>query len=179
MSCAQSYILPSTDAMHIEQEKNITRAPLSFKQGLFMGFLFLFFAAALVFVHSLQFAYAQESYKLPYPGILPNHPLYRIKEFRDNLLERLTRDPIKKVELHLLFADKKIAAAQFLADNHKDWELSGLSLEVSLAERVRKVGPIHAAIIKNLRKNAPKKNKQAFTDALSLNGKFSKWAKTQ
>lgn len=53
-------------------------------------------------------------YQLPFPGILPDHPLYTLKKIRDWLLFTFNRNPVKKIELNLLFADKKIAMAQNL-----------------------------------------------------------------
>lgn len=47
-------------------------------------------------------------YYLPYSGILPNHPLWRIKAARDKAWLILTLDPIKRAQLLLLFADKRI-----------------------------------------------------------------------
>lgn len=58
-------------------------------------------------------------YFLPYPGILPNHFLYPIKVFRDKILLFLTTDPIKRTERMLLFADKRLAAAQKLVEQQE------------------------------------------------------------
>lgn len=54
------------------------------------------------------------NYYLPYPGILPDHPLYKIKMLRDQVWLLLTSDPAKKAELLLLFADKRIGAGEVL-----------------------------------------------------------------
>jgi hypothetical protein len=37
-------------------------------------------------------------YDLPYPGLLPDHPLYFIKAGRDKITELITRDNIKKAK---------------------------------------------------------------------------------
>lgn len=58
-------------------------------------------------------------YELPYPGILPDHPLYFVKQTRDNILEFLTRDNLKKAELYLLMADKYLVMSTQLADKDK------------------------------------------------------------
>lgn len=55
-------------------------------------------------------------YQLPFPGILPDHPLYTLKKIRDWLLFAFNRNPVKKIELNLLFADKKIGMAQNLVE---------------------------------------------------------------
>jgi hypothetical protein len=47
-------------------------------------------------------------YSFPYPGILPDHPLYFLKSLRDQILLFVTRNPLKKSNLFLLIADKKL-----------------------------------------------------------------------
>lgn len=59
------------------------------------------------------------NYYLPYPGILPDHPLYKIKMLRDQVWLLLTSDPAKKAELLLLFADKRIGAGEVLIRGNK------------------------------------------------------------
>ena len=59
-------------------------------------------------------------YTLPYPGILPDHPLYFVKVVRDKLLQVKTRDNLKKAKLYLLLSDKSIAMADALAKKGKD-----------------------------------------------------------
>ena len=55
-------------------------------------------------------------YDLAFPGMLPDHPLYKLKVLRDKIVLFITRDPIKKSEYHLLLADKRINMAKFLVD---------------------------------------------------------------
>src|SRR3989344_1560579 len=54
-------------------------------------------------------------YTLPYPGILPDHPLYFLKRLRDQILERLIVDPVRKIEFYMLQADKSVNTGLFLA----------------------------------------------------------------
>lgn len=63
---------------------------------------------------------ASIQYDFPYPGILPDHPLYFIKVARDHFVGFLINDPVKKAEFNLLQADKKIFAAQLLFDKDAD-----------------------------------------------------------
>ena len=58
-------------------------------------------------------------YQLPYPGILPDHPLYPLKKLRDWLLLNLTRSPVKKTQLHLLISDKKLNMASALLESRR------------------------------------------------------------
>ena len=60
------------------------------------------------------------AYELPYPGILPDHPLYFVKALRDKLQDFFTRDNVKKAELYLLYSDKRLAMAEALAKKGKN-----------------------------------------------------------
>jgi len=59
-------------------------------------------------------------YNLPYPGILPDHPLYFLKVLRDRVSLFFIRDYQKKAETYLLYADKRVAAAILLLENNKE-----------------------------------------------------------
>lgn len=58
-------------------------------------------------------------YQLPYPGLLPDNPLYFLKTFRDRIIDFLVSSPLKKAELDLLQADKRLAASIELAAEGK------------------------------------------------------------
>lgn len=58
-------------------------------------------------------------YDLAYPGILPDHFLYKLKVLRDKLSVFLISDPKKKADFYLLQADKGILATAMLVDNNK------------------------------------------------------------
>lgn len=79
----------------------------------------VFFITSLFSFHSP--AHAQTAapaqpidYTLPYPGMLPDSPLYFLKQARDWILDKLIMDPIKKTEFYILQADKRIAMGQIL-----------------------------------------------------------------
>lgn len=59
-------------------------------------------------------------YTLPYPGMLPDHPLYNLKRVRDYILERLIADPVKKSEFYILQADKRLQMGVYLAARGKN-----------------------------------------------------------
>jgi len=61
-------------------------------------------------------AYPKTDYPLPYPGILPDNPLYKLKMVRDRLWIFLTPDPIDRSELFLLYADKRLGAGKALIE---------------------------------------------------------------
>lgn len=58
-------------------------------------------------------------YYLPYPGILPDNPLYKFKAARDRVSLIFTFNEEKKARKELLFADKRINAAVFLVEGGK------------------------------------------------------------
>lgn len=58
-------------------------------------------------------------YYLPYPGILPDSPLYKLKALRDKVRLVMTFDQEKKAEFELLYADKRIGAAEALIEGGK------------------------------------------------------------
>lgn len=58
-------------------------------------------------------------YLLPYPGILPDHPLYFLKQIRDGILDRLIVDPLRKAEFHVLQADKRLNMGKSLVEQGK------------------------------------------------------------
>lgn len=60
----------------------------------------------------------QVDYYLPYPGILPDHPLYWLKMFRDKIMIGMTKD-LTRVEKLLLYADKRVGAAEVLIKGGK------------------------------------------------------------
>lgn len=58
-------------------------------------------------------------YLLPFPGILPDHPLYFLKKIRDGILDRLIVDPLRKAEFHVLQADKRLNMGRLLVEQGK------------------------------------------------------------
>jgi hypothetical protein len=71
-------------------------------------------------------------YYLPYPGMLPDSPFYKVKMLRDKVKLLLMSDPLKKSQQELLFADKRINAAIVLSDGGKG------SLGVTTATKAEK-----------------------------------------
>lgn len=59
-------------------------------------------------------------YVLPYPGMLPDHPLYFLKVWRDKALLFSTKDTIKKIQLYVLFADKQLSMGRILLEKGKN-----------------------------------------------------------
>jgi hypothetical protein len=87
-------------------------------------FIFIIFFFS-IFLFNFQLAFAQENkmatapaavetYDLPYPGLLPDHPLYFLKMLRDKIIGFFISDPIKKAEFDILQADKRLNGAIYL-----------------------------------------------------------------
>ena len=77
-----------------------------------LGFLVGLFFAGKVLAQNVD-------YYLPYPGILPDHPLYWLKMVRDRIGLVLTTAETAKAEKLLLYADKRLGAAWALIEGNK------------------------------------------------------------
>ena len=64
-------------------------------------------------------AVVRVEYYLPYPGMLPDSPFYRVKALRDYVKLALTTNSEKRIETMLLFADKRVNAAVALVEGGK------------------------------------------------------------
>ena len=63
---------------------------------------------------SSQTASTNIDYQLPYPGLLPDNPLYFLKMFRDNLTSFFLSKPLDKAQFDLMLSDKNIEASYLL-----------------------------------------------------------------
>lgn len=66
-------------------------------------------------------------YDLAFPGILPDHPLYKLKVLRDKISLRFIDSPQQKVAFYLLQADKGVLAMAMLVDK-KNYPLAATTL---------------------------------------------------
>lgn len=66
-------------------------------------------------VETVTQATPSSEYMLPYPGMLPDNPLYTLKVLRDKIYDFFTRDPVKKTQFKLLMADKRMNMAKILS----------------------------------------------------------------
>lgn len=69
----------------------------------------------------------ESDYQLPYPGLLPDSPLYFLKTFRDKIVSFLISDPSKRAEFDVLQADKRLAASLLMLDSEKGKEALAVS----------------------------------------------------
>lgn len=168
-----------------------------------MKYLLTFLLFIVIFFFSTTVAVAQETtaipltitptisitptsvdYLLPFPGLLPDNPLYGLKTIRDRIVEFLISDSLKKTEFYLHQADKRLNTGAFLARNGKyDLAQSTISkgenyFEHSLqsAEEAKRQGmdirPLldrfpqaakkHKNVLKDIQQQAPKEFKDDF-----------------
>lgn len=76
----------------------------------------------------------RSDYELPYPGLLPDSPLYFLRITRDKIVGFLISDPLKKSEFNLLQADKRLNAGIYLFNSAKQNE-NKMKLAVSTVSK--------------------------------------------
>lgn len=91
-------------------------------------------------------------YVLPYPGILPDNPLYKLKLIRDRILDFLIVDPLHKAEFYLLQADKRLGMGTSLLNKGKN-ELAEQT--VSQGEKYLSQAVESLTVLKNASKEIP------------------------
>lgn len=101
-------------------------------------------------------------YTLPYPGILPDHPLYFLKRLRDQILEKLIVDPIRKIEFYMLQSDKGVNTGIFLiAKQNETLALESMNRAKSYLEQAI----VMATTLKTQGKDVPAYLVERFTKA--------------
>lgn len=80
-------------------------------------------ATILLAIYLTNFALASSTfaadYTLPYPGLLPDSPLYIFKVIRDNVASSLIQNPIDKSFYQLFLSDKRLKAGEVLINKNK------------------------------------------------------------
>lgn len=166
---------------------------------LFLLFCFLLIPPGFYILNSQPITINQDkvAYNLPYPGVLPDHPLFFLKTIRDKFMEWTTRDNIKKAELFLLFSDKRVAMTQELIKKGKDKqaldiflqgeqyfqkipkiletsEKQGVSPSADLIQRLRLSNAKHKEVAETLLKNLPQGESAEINQILDLNKQINK-----
>lgn len=77
--------------------------------GLFMAVAVIFLLCTPFRVTATDFYCATQEIRLPYPGMLSDHPLYFFKKVRDKILEQFIILPDKKLEYYLFESNKYFA----------------------------------------------------------------------
>jgi hypothetical protein len=160
----------------------------------FFILLFAVFAFPIVYTNSQDITQTEkkQTYELPYPGILPDNPLYILKASRDRGLEMMTREPMKKAELYLLLSDKRVRMAQLLNTKGKtnlavstiskaekyflkipqllrDSKTQGVKPSSEFVEKLMMSNAKHREVVQQLMKNASKEDRAEYQQVLDLN----------
>lgn len=114
------------------------------------------------------------NYDLPYPGLLPDNPLYVLKTMRDKTVSILITDPLKKAAFDLLQADKRLAAGMMLIQNSKNFVLAEQTIskgenyfdDAIIKIREAKKQGMGINDIRSKMANAAEKHKQVITDLI-------------
>lgn len=124
-----------------------------------------------------------QDYTLPYPGILPDNPLYFLKTLRDRMIIFFISDPLKKSAFYLLQSDKRLASSWYLLKKdakHSDLALSTLSkstnylsLAIDEAKSAKDAGQETGDILGKL-KQAVQKHTRVIMDMTALPGLTNK-----
>lgn len=136
-------------------------------------------------------------YELPYPGILPDHPLYFLKTWRDKGLEITTRDDVNKAELYIHLSDKYINTGSYIMKKGKTSQgkemvkmaevyaqkipsiLKRLKTQGSgptqqLVDKVRQSNVKHREVIQQMMKQISQGDQKGLEEALKINEKVKK-----
>lgn len=139
-------------------------------------------------------------YALPYPGILPDHPLYFMKRVRDAILEVLIMEPIRKSEFYILQGDKRLEMGIMLVEQKKfalaettvskaekymekavlglmTYKTSGGVIAPYVIEHVQKALAKHMEVLQELLVQAPEAQKSGITSSIELTTKVQQEAK--
>ncbi len=156
---------------------------------LLLIFLLILPSLKLTKAQTLNLETNEVAYELPYPGLLPDHPLYFLKAIRDRMLDILTLDNQKNAELYLLFSDKRANAAKFLAEKGRgDLAITTLSkaekysLKIppllkesktkpkrEFIDKVKSSNLKHKEIIEDFLKELPQGDQLRITEILKIN----------
>lgn len=84
----------------------------------------LFSPRAAVYAEVIGLSPAPVNYTLPYPGLLPDSPLYFLKVLRDKILAFFISDPVKLSSFDILQSDKHTEASYFLITRENKIQLA-------------------------------------------------------
>jgi len=163
-----------------------------------LTFLILVTPLAIYFLESPHQVKAYQEkvvYQLPYPGILPDNPLYFFKALRDQVQVFFIRDYQKKAETYLLYSDKRANMAIFLLEKGKinlaittfskgekyflkipsllkEAKSQGQQIPSDFIEKLKLANAKHKEIADNFLKKLPQGETPAIMDLIKINEKI-------
>jgi hypothetical protein len=107
-----------------------------------LKFQIILLGVVIVFHTQMGIVFAQEptlsptpkpvEYTLPYPGLLPDNPLYFLRAIRDTMQGMMVSNPLKKADYYLLQADKGISASSVLSQKKETAVLASATADEAL-----------------------------------------------
>lgn len=130
-------------------------------------------------------------YTLPYPGILPDHPLYKLKVLRDKIIPFFISNPETKINFYLELTDKGLAATEALVDKGRiklaeetalkaEHNYTLLTYEVKKNkwnitkekyEKLKQAALKHQGVLENIVDKVPDNEKEVFKSVLYFSQK--------
>ncbi len=130
-------------------------------------------------------------YALPYPGVLPDHPLYFMKRVRDAVLEMVIIEPVRKSEFYILQGDKRLQMGIMLVEQKKfslaettiskaekymekaivgltTYKASGGVIPLYVIERTEKALAKHMEVLQELLVKVPEDQKKGIASSIEL-----------
>jgi len=138
---------------------------------------------------SVENAKVKIEYALPYPGVLPDHPLYMLKRLRDYILEQIIVEPVRKGEFYVLQGDKRLEMSVLLlasgkrvlaetttskaekymekaVDTFLAYQKTGASVPTYVADHIRLSLLKHEEVIGGMLSSANEEQKNGLTESL-------------
>ncbi len=168
-------------------------------------FLVGFFIIVPVFFYIITYSYSESVvlsdkkviYELPYVGMLPDNPLYIVKQIRDKIIEFTIRDYQKKADYYLLLADKQIGIAIQMNKKGKTKQAitylkngetlmekiyslltnskkQGVAFHESFIYRLKQSNVKHREVIESFMKDLPSGNEQIIKEIADINEEIRK-----
>lgn len=90
---------------------------------LLLSLIFIFALTCVAFAQDATEEITAQDLEISEPKVLPDSIFYPLKSLKRNFYSFFTRDPVKKAELKLKFADEKLIEAKLLAQKTDKPEL--------------------------------------------------------
>ncbi len=111
------------DSMEQKVVKKVHKIVDAIAREVLIPVIMIFIISAFLRIFLTPAVFAQKppttAYQFPWPGILPDHPLYKLKVLRNKIIAKIIYSPVKLIEFDLLMADKTLYAGKLLLEKGK------------------------------------------------------------
>lgn len=152
-------------------------------------FVLAFFNVKNASAQSIDLDGREVPYTLPYPGLLPDHPLYFLKAVRDRVQDVFIVDRLENAKLYIHYSDKRANAARSLAEKGRnDMAITTMSKaekyalkvpdllkktkkkdRVEVIEQAKTSNQKHKQLIEEFLKELPEGDEVRITEILRIN----------